>query len=131
MFYGNYQEKDATEVEIPDIRQEVFAAMMRFIYTGSVDITMDIARDLLKASDQYLMEELKRLCQGAIAEGLSLENVANILKFSEDAYATSLKKSCILFILKHFAEFRRRYSDLIQGIVPTIREYFLEMLTSI
>ncbi|KAF8025250.1 hypothetical protein BT93_F2176 [Corymbia citriodora subsp. variegata] len=131
MFYGNYQEKDATEVEIPDIRQEVFAAMMRFIYTGSVDITMDIAQDLLKASDQYLMEELKRLCQGAIAEGLSLENVANILKFSEDAYATSLKKSCILFILKHFAEFRQRYSDLIQGIVPTIREYFLEMLTSI
>ncbi|XP_065034873.1 small ribosomal subunit protein uS3y-like isoform X3 [Musa acuminata AAA Group] len=37
------QEKDARDVEIPNIRWEVFELMMRFIYIGSVEITNDIA----------------------------------------------------------------------------------------
>lgn len=40
----------------------------RFIYTGSVDVTLDIAQDLLRAADQYLLEGLKRLCEYAIAQ---------------------------------------------------------------
>lgn len=47
----------------------------RFIYTGSIDISLDIAQDLLRAADQYLLEGLKRLCEYTIAqvsfEGLS------------------------------------------------------------
>ncbi|KAL7177945.1 hypothetical protein ACSBR2_031164 [Camellia fascicularis] len=52
MFDGGYREKDARDIEIPNIRWEVFELMMRFIYTGSVDITLDIAQDLLRAADQ-------------------------------------------------------------------------------
>lgn len=40
----------------------------RFIYTGSVDVDLDIAHDLLKAADQYLLEGLKRQCEHAIAQ---------------------------------------------------------------
>lgn len=39
----------------------------RFIYTGSVDVNLDIAQDLLRAADQYLLDGLKRLCEHAIA----------------------------------------------------------------
>lgn len=91
------QEKDARDIEIPNIRWEVFELMMRFngycsssffdkscvwwvfiiywrfifysfIYTGSVDVTLDIAQDLLRAADQYLLEGLKRLCEYTIAQ---------------------------------------------------------------
>lgn len=95
------QEKDARDIDIPNIRWEVFELMMRFdelqiswflkkslqivyligfifnrfIYTGSIDISLDIAQDLLRAADQYLLEGLKRLCEYTIAqvsfEGLS------------------------------------------------------------
>lgn len=40
----------------------------RFIYTGSVTVTLNIAQDLLRAADQYLLEGLKRLCEYAIAQ---------------------------------------------------------------
>lgn len=40
----------------------------RYIYTGSVDVNMDVAQDLLRAADQYLLEGLKRLCECAIAQ---------------------------------------------------------------
>ncbi|CAL9176403.1 unnamed protein product [Musa hybrid cultivar] len=43
MFDGGYGEKDARDVEIPNIRWEVFELMMQFIYIGSVEITNDIA----------------------------------------------------------------------------------------
>ncbi|MCI14445.1 ARM repeat protein interacting WITH ABF2 protein, partial [Trifolium medium] len=62
-------EKDARDIEIPNIRWEVFELMMRFIYTGSVDVTLVIAQDLLRAADQYLLEGLnKRLCEYTIAQ---------------------------------------------------------------
>ncbi|PKA54839.1 arm repeat protein interacting with ABF2 [Apostasia shenzhenica] len=72
MFDGGYREKDTRDIEIPNIRWEVFESMMRFIYTGSVDISVEIAQDLLRAADQYLLEGLKRLCEYAIAQALRI-----------------------------------------------------------
>ncbi|XP_039162749.1 ARM REPEAT PROTEIN INTERACTING WITH ABF2-like [Eucalyptus grandis] len=59
MFDGSNQEKDATSIEIPNIRWETFELMMRFMYSGSVEITPDLAPELLRAPDQYLIEGLK------------------------------------------------------------------------
>jgi len=46
----------------------VILCICRYIYTGSVNVNLDIAHDLLKAADQYLLEGLKRLCEYAIAQ---------------------------------------------------------------
>lgn len=40
----------------------------RFIYAGTVDVNLDIAHDLLRAADQYLLEGLKHLCEYAISQ---------------------------------------------------------------
>jgi hypothetical protein len=42
--------------------------MMQYIYTGSVGVEAELARDLLQASDMYLLEGLKRLCEAAMAQ---------------------------------------------------------------
>ncbi|KAJ4849009.1 hypothetical protein Tsubulata_033336 [Turnera subulata] len=68
MFDGGYRERNAEDVEIPNIRWDVFELMMRFIYTGSVQVNVEIAQDLLRAADQYLLDGLKRLCEYAIAK---------------------------------------------------------------
>ncbi|KAI8522898.1 hypothetical protein RHMOL_Rhmol13G0032600 [Rhododendron molle] len=102
MFDGGYREKDAKDVEIPNIRWDVFELMMRYIYTGSVDVNLDIAQELLRAADQYLLEGLKRLCEYAIAQDISVENVSLMYELSESFNALSLKHACILFILEKF-----------------------------
>ena len=43
---------------------------VRFIYTGTIEMTTDIAQDLLRATDQYILEGLKRLCEYSIAQVL-------------------------------------------------------------
>ena len=41
---------------------------VRFIYTGTVEMTTDIAQDLLRVVDQYLLEGLERLCEYSITQ---------------------------------------------------------------
>ncbi|RVX20942.1 ARM repeat protein interacting with ABF2 [Vitis vinifera] len=90
MFDGGYREKDAQDIEIPNIR-------WIYIYTGSVDVNLDIAQDLLRAADQYLLEGLKRLCEYAIAQDISVENVSLMYELSEAFNAMTLRHTCILY----------------------------------
>ena len=39
---------------------------VRFIYTGTIEMTKHITQDLLRAADQYILEGLKRLCEYSI-----------------------------------------------------------------
>ncbi|KAJ4727476.1 ARM repeat protein interacting with ABF2 [Melia azedarach] len=128
MFDGGYREKNAKDVEIPNIKWDVFELMMRFIYTGSVDVNADIAQDLLRAADQYLLDGLKRLCEYAIAQDISVENVPLMYELSEAYNAMTLRQSCILFILEQFDKLRSKpwCFHLIQRVLPEIRNYFTQ-----
>ncbi|KAG0583611.1 hypothetical protein KC19_3G148900 [Ceratodon purpureus] len=55
--------------------------MMRFIYTGNVEVATDNAQDLLRAADQYLLEGLKRLCEYSIAQVCVAEVTTTAAKF--------------------------------------------------
>ncbi|KAK6164694.1 hypothetical protein DH2020_001558 [Rehmannia glutinosa] len=131
MFDGGYRERDAKDIEIPNIRWDIFELMMRYIYTGSVDVNLDIAQDLLRAADQYLLEGLKRLCEYAIAQDISVENVSLMFELSEAYNALSLRHACVLFILEKFDKLciMPWYSQLIQRILPETRDYFVRVLT--
>ncbi|ERN12670.1 ARM REPEAT PROTEIN INTERACTING WITH ABF2 [Amborella trichopoda] len=130
MFDGGYREKDAKDIEIPNIRWEAFELMMRFIYTGTVDVTLDIAQDLLRAADQYLLEGLKRLCEYAIGQDISLDNVVCMYELAEAYHAMTLRHTCVLFILEHHQKMSEKpeHSQLIQRISPEIRDYFSRVL---
>ncbi|KAF5732769.1 hypothetical protein HS088_TW17G00299 [Tripterygium wilfordii] len=131
MFDGGYRERDVEDVEIPNIRWDVFELMMRFIYTGSVDINIDIAQDLLRAADQYLLDSLKSICEYAIAQDISVDNVSLTYEFSEAFNAMSLRRACILFILEHYDKLSMKpwYSRLIRRIIPEMRSFFAKEFT--
>jgi len=104
MFDGNYREKEAASIPIPNIRWPVFTAMMQCIYTGTVEVPPELAQELLEAADQYLLDSLKRLCEGAIAAQLAPDNVAAAFDLAEAFNAPELSKSCALYCLEHYEE---------------------------
>ncbi|KAK1426674.1 hypothetical protein QVD17_15351 [Tagetes erecta] len=130
MFDGGYKEKDAKDISIPNIRWDVFELMMRYIYTGSVDVNLEIAQDLLRAADQYLLEGLKRLCEYTIAQDILVDNVSLMYDLSEAFNAVSLRNACILFVLENFDKLNAKswYRDLITHILPEMRSYFVQTL---
>ena len=55
MFSGDYRERDAASIPIPNIRWPVFEAMITCMYTGTVEVTPEIAQELLELADQYMV----------------------------------------------------------------------------
>mmetsp|Transcript_40949 Transcript_40949/g.49695 ORF Transcript_40949/g.49695 Transcript_40949/m.49695 type:complete len:793 (-) Transcript_40949:484-2862(-) len=102
MFDGEYKEKKLSSIVIPNIRYEVFQAMMKCIYTGSVEVSPEIAPELLKAADQYLLEGLKHLCENVIGPGLTVTNLMSVYELAEDFHAGSLMNACCHFALKNY-----------------------------
>ncbi|XP_061341357.1 ARM REPEAT PROTEIN INTERACTING WITH ABF2-like [Gastrolobium bilobum] len=131
MLDGGYREREAKEIEIPNIKWDVFELMMRFIYAGTVDVNLDTAQDLLRAADQYLLDDLKRLCEHAISQDITVKNVSLMYDISEAFNATSLKHACVLFVLAHFDELSTKpwYCLLLRCIVPSMRKFFTTLLT--
>ncbi|RVW64997.1 ARM repeat protein interacting with ABF2 [Vitis vinifera] len=80
----------------------------RFIYTGSVEIILDIAQDLLIATDQYLCRDKASLCECTIAHDISLENVSRMHELSEAFHAISLRHTCLMSILEQFSKLSSR-----------------------
>ncbi|XP_047941930.1 ARM REPEAT PROTEIN INTERACTING WITH ABF2-like isoform X4 [Salvia hispanica] len=130
MFDGGYRERDAKDIEIPNIRWDVFELMMRYIYTGSVDVNLEIAQDLLRAADQYLLEGLKRLCEYAMVQDISVENVSLMFELSEAFNASNLRDACILYILDKYKKLcvMPWYSQMVHRILPETRSYFVRVL---
>ncbi|BBN18961.1 hypothetical protein MPTK1_8g06830 [Marchantia polymorpha subsp. ruderalis] len=124
------EEKEAKDIEIPNISWKVFELMMRCIYTGAVEVLTDVAQDLLRAADQYLLEGLKRLCELTIAKDLTVENVANVYDLAEAYHAVSLRHTCVLFILEQHEQMCNLpgYQNLIARIIPEIRDYLHRIL---
>ena len=65
-------------------------------------MSADISEELLQAADQYMLEPLKRLCEAAIAAGLSTDNLASVYDLSENFNAPQLGRHCMLYALEHY-----------------------------
>ncbi|KAJ9512639.1 hypothetical protein QJQ45_018860 [Haematococcus lacustris] len=153
MFAGGYREKEASSIEIPNIPWDVFESMMTYIYTGNVEVAPELAPELLQASDQYLLDGLKRLCEMCISQSLAIDNVAQVFEQSEDYHAPQLArlrthaarqaisvsavpplqlaKRCVLFLLEHYSELIKimdtaQYFDLMGRMLPYLRSSLLE-----
>ncbi|XP_029702160.1 speckle-type POZ protein-like A isoform X2 [Takifugu rubripes] len=85
-------------VDIADIEPDVFKEMMRFVYTGRAPNLEKMADNLLAAADKYALKRLKVMCEEALCNSLSVENVADTLILADLHSAEQLKAQAIDFI---------------------------------
>lgn len=71
---------------------------------GHVDVKVDMAEELLRAADQYMLEGLKQLCETALQSTLTVASLHSMVEISENFNATQLNRRCVLFALKHYVE---------------------------
>lgn len=133
MFNGGYKERDARSIEIPNIRFDVFELMMRYMYTGQVEVPVELAQDLLRASDQYLLEGLKHLCEEAISDSISTENLFHVYELSESFNAPQLGSRCVMFILEKSQEMiahhgLENFLALAAKMAPQLRQSLMKLL---
>jgi hypothetical protein len=102
MFEGQMREARQNTVTINNVSQRVFLALLEYLYTDDVDITLDIAMDLFVAADHFGVERLKRLCEKKILVSINIDSAATILQAANLHIAHSLRQSCMDFILRNF-----------------------------
>jgi hypothetical protein len=102
MFEGQMREAQQKTVTINNVSHRTFLALLEYLYTDEIEISLDIAMDLFVAADQFGVERLKRLCEKKILTSISIETVATILQAANVHVAEGLRQSCMEFILRNF-----------------------------
>jgi len=77
--------------------------MLEFIYTNRVETLKECSAhevlDLLSAAEEYLLPDLKKLCEHAAQSLINTENVAKMLSAADRFGAPKLREGCINYIL--------------------------------
>ncbi|KAJ8673306.1 hypothetical protein QAD02_004568 [Eretmocerus hayati] len=101
MFESKMKECNDNVVDIADISYNVMYELLRFIYAGKVKEIENVAVELLIASEKYMIEELKTLCENYLSSILSSKNVVQYLNLAELHNASLLKDKGINFIAQY------------------------------
>jgi len=104
MFESGMKDAASQTVALDEIPYPIFMALLEYLYVDSVDVTSELALPLFAAADFLGVEHLKSVCIGQIEAELSVDNVCNALTVADKHLATSLKDTCIDYIVAHFQE---------------------------
>jgi len=100
MFNTQMKEKISNEVHIDDVKPDVMADLLQFIYTGKFSNFDKFAMDLFIAADKYQIESLKKLCERELVKSIGMENCFSLLIMG-DTYSPAIKKSALSFVIKN------------------------------
>lgn len=91
---------DLEELEIgPTVMDDI----LRYFYTGNLNIYTSTAQDLLVASDYFLISDLKEAVAEYMASMITIENCLVTQALAERFNSQHLHKTAKLFIEKHFS----------------------------
>lgn len=87
-------------IELLDVSYAVFVKVLEFLYTDTVkDVSLETAIHLMVASEQFMLDRLKALCQDLIRRDINVDNVISILLASHRHNAADLKDIALEYIL--------------------------------
>ena len=95
------------------IREEIFEALLHFIYTDSIPPPGDddcgggaqqdnvMSQHLLAVADQYGVDRLRLTCEARLCRGIDVLTVGTTLALAERHHCIPLKDACLEFIASH------------------------------
>lgn len=98
MFANDMKEKKENVVEIKDVKPEVMAEVLRFIYAGKVGEIKSFALDLYVAAEKYSIDALKDVSEDIISKNLTTTNIVECFNFASLHQAKKLMAAVIDFI---------------------------------
>jgi hypothetical protein len=94
---------ESPPIELPDVSYSVFLKVLEFLYTDNLsrDTSLEVGIHLLIASEQFMLDRLKAICEDLIRRDISTVTVVSILVASHRHHATGLKEIAFEFILRN------------------------------
>jgi len=92
-------ESQTDKISIGDIKPFVFKAMLEFIYCGYVDLTENLALDLLQPADKYGLNTLKGICGEFLLDYITIKNFQERGEIAEKLEIPVLIEGTISYII--------------------------------
>ncbi|KAL5229943.1 hypothetical protein ABZP36_028719 [Zizania latifolia] len=92
-------------ITIDGMEQELFRALLHFIYTNAMlamdddDDRLHLLCHLLEAADRYAVEKLKLIYEGLFCKNLNVDIVVSTLVLANQHNCQRLKEACVEFLL--------------------------------
>ncbi|KAG2500316.1 hypothetical protein HYH03_001892 [Edaphochlamys debaryana] len=80
---GGFADGAAAELGLPEADPDAFALVLRWVYTGAVDIPSALAPAVAELADRLLLPELCSDAQAVVLSGVSAETVVGSLLWAE------------------------------------------------
>lgn len=95
-------ESRRTPIELRDISPGVFSKVLEYLYTDTIsDLTWEMGMSLLIASEQFMLDRLKALCEDCLRREITVENVIGVFIASHRHNARGLKEIALESILRN------------------------------
>lgn len=101
MWSSGMREEQQREVHIKDLDPVAVQRMLRFMYTGALDMNFEKDAEvvaLLEVAHQYDVASLVELCVATLASWLTEDKAAEYLMIAETAGLDSFRQRCLDFI---------------------------------
>lgn len=100
--FGQMFKEEEDSVTISNIDVKTFTQLIKFMYTGRVDMAETEVDSLLVAADEYEISTLKTACEYFIFRTVSVSTAIDRLIFAEKYCADQLKENLLDFIRQNF-----------------------------
>ena len=89
MFYGGFVETSAETIDVPDVDQDAFLSLLKYLYCDEIDLNPENVLATLYAAKKYLVPALANACVKFLEQSLTARNACLLLSqarlFSEPA----------------------------------------------
>ncbi|CAL9703863.1 unnamed protein product [Knipowitschia caucasica] len=82
----------------------IMSLLLEWIYTASVDLSLDTVQELVMAADMLLLEDLVQICFDYMLEHLNVHSCISVWHLADVVLSAQTREVCRWFILKHFEE---------------------------
>lgn len=101
------QETTEKVLKIENFSYDAVLAFLEYLYCGEFDIdkySFDFLFELLHISDEYMMEDLYKICHKKLKSKINVNNVCDILVAADSMNLKELKAQCLDLIVATFNE---------------------------
>jgi len=104
MFTHDMEENRNSKVDIVDLDGDTVYDMIVYVYSGKVAELEGKATGLLSAAEKYDLKELKSMCETALCDAITQENVLDLLVLADLHGASILRGLALKFIVDNGKE---------------------------
>ncbi|XP_030630653.1 actin-binding protein IPP [Chanos chanos] len=104
LFSGAMSEAREEEVRIAGVEADIFEMLLEFIYTGTIDVTVDNVQEVMVAADMLQLSEVVSICGEFLRTQMDPSNCVGIYQFLEHIGCMDLLEFTENYIHVHFLE---------------------------